>query len=298
MVHGGHSRNVTLDWRAASDQELWSLAADQHAGPAFGELFERHADRIYAHCFHRTGSWSMAEDLTSVVFLEAWRRRREVRFSGDSVLPWLLAVANNATLNAQRTLRRHRRLLVKLPPAGDEPDIAEDAVRRVDTERAAAHLLCALDGLREPEREVLALCDWAGLSYAEASDALGVPPGTIRSRLSRARQHLRDLVDGGTGASAANSAGTGAGKSAAEAAGKSTGKNARETARQSAGPGAGESAGPGADMSTAPGPGTCAVPRTRSARPVAAGAVSGPAVSRPAVPAASRTEVVLNEAGD
>jgi RNA polymerase sigma factor (sigma-70 family) len=190
---------VTLDWRAASDQELWSLAADQHAGPAFGELFERHADRIYAHCFHRTGSWSMAEDLTSVVFLEAWRRRREVRFSGDSVLPWLLAVANNATLNAQRTLRRHRRLLVKLPPAGNEPDIAEDAVRRVDTERAAAHLLCALDGLREPEREVLALCDWAGLSYAEASDALGVPAGTIRSRLSRARQHLRDLVEGATG---------------------------------------------------------------------------------------------------
>jgi RNA polymerase sigma-70 factor (ECF subfamily) len=218
MAHGGHSRYVTIDWRAASDQELWSLAADQHAGPAFGELFERHADRIYAHCFHRTGSWSMAEDLTSVVFLEAWRRRREVRFSGDSVLPWLLAVANNATLNAQRTLRRHRRLLVKLRPADDEPDIAEDAVRRVDTERAAAHLLCALDGLREPEREVLALCDWAGLSYAEASDALGVPAGTVRSRLSRARQHLRDLVGTGTGtgtgSGAEQRAGTGAGKSA------------------------------------------------------------------------------------
>ena len=142
----------------------------------------------------------MAEDLTSVVFLEAWRRRREVKFSGESVLPWLLAVANNATLNAQRTLRRHRRLVAKLPPAGEEPDIAEDAARRVDTERAAAHLLCALDGLREPEREVLALCDWAGLSYAEVSDALGVPAGTVRSRLSRARQHLRDLVEGKNGA--------------------------------------------------------------------------------------------------
>ena len=299
MVHGGHSRNVTLDWRAASDQELWSLAADQHAGPAFGELFERHADRIYAHCFHRTGSWSMAEDLTSVVFLEAWRRRREVRFSGDSVLPWLLAVANNATLNAQRTLRRHRRLLVKLPPAGDEPDIAEDAVRRVDTERAAAHLLCALDGLREPEREVLALCDWAGLSYAEASDALGVPAGTIRSRLSRARQHLRDLVDGGTEASAAQSAGTGAGKSAAEAAGKSAGEAAGKSAAEAAGKSAGKSArpgpGPGADVNTAPGAGTCAVPCARSARPVAAAAVSGTAVSGTAV---SRTEAVLNEAGD
>ena len=212
MAHGGHSRNVTIDWRAASDQELWSLADDRLR--AF--VLERHADRIYAHCFHRTGSWSMAEDLTSVVFLEAWRRRREVRFSGDSGAA--VAARGGQQRDPERAahLAPHRRLLVKLPPADDEPDIAEDAVRRVDTERAAAHLLCALDGLREPEREVLALCDWAGLSYAEASDALGVPACTVRSRLSRARQHLRDLVDTGTGTGTGSSpeqrAGTGPGK--------------------------------------------------------------------------------------
>jgi RNA polymerase sigma factor (sigma-70 family) len=193
---------VTPDWRSVSDTELWAQATEQYAGQAFGELFERHSDRVYAHCFNRTGSWSMAEDLTSVVFLEAWRRRREVRFSGESVLPWLLAVANNATLNAQRTLRRHRRLLVKLPRADAEPDIAEDAVIRVDTERAVAHLLCAVRDLREPEREVLALCDWAGLSYAEAATALNLPAGTVRSRLSRARQHLRELAGAGAGPAA------------------------------------------------------------------------------------------------
>ena len=138
----------------------------------------------------------MAEDLTSAVFLEAWRRRREVRFSGDSVLPWLLAVANNATRNAERTLRRHQRLLAKLPRPEEEPDVAADADARVDQERLARHLLCAMGGLREAEKEVLALCDWAGLSYAEAAAALGVPEGTIRSRLSRARQHLRNLAGG------------------------------------------------------------------------------------------------------
>ncbi len=157
-------------------------------------LFDRHADRVYAHCFSRTGSWSMAEDLTSAVFLEAWRRRAEVRFSGDSVLPWLLGVANNATRNAQRTLRRHSLLLAKLPPPGEESDIAADAAERVDSERLARHLLCAMTGLRRAEQEVLALCDWAGLSYSEAAVALGVPEGTVRSRLSRARQHLRDLA--------------------------------------------------------------------------------------------------------
>jgi RNA polymerase sigma-70 factor (ECF subfamily) len=193
---------VTPDWRAVSDIELWSQAAEQYEGPAFGALFERHADRVYAFCFSRTGSWSTAEDLTSVVFLEAWRRRREVRFTSDSVLPWLLGVASNASLNAQRSLRRHRRLLAKLPPASDEPDIADEAAIRVDTERAAAHLLCAVSELREPEREVLALCDWAGLSYAEAATALGLPVGTVRSRLSRARQHLRELAGAGTGPAA------------------------------------------------------------------------------------------------
>jgi RNA polymerase sigma factor (sigma-70 family) len=185
---------VGIDWASASDQVLWSQAADEHAGEAFGELFERHADRVYAHCFGRTGSWSMAEDLTSAVFLEAWRRRREVRFSGESALPWLLGVANNATRNAQRTLRRHKLLLAKLPPPGEEEDIAAVAAARVDQERLAQHLLCAMAGLRQPEREILALCDWAGLSYAEAAVAVGVPEGTVRSRLSRARKHLRELA--------------------------------------------------------------------------------------------------------
>jgi RNA polymerase sigma-70 factor (ECF subfamily) len=186
---------VGIDWGSASDQDLWSQAANECAGEAFGELFERHANRVYAHCFSRTGSWSMAEDLTSVVFLEAWRRRAEVRFSGDSALPWLLGVANNATRNAQRSLRRHNLLLAKLPPPGEEADIAADAAARVDQERLAQHLLCAMGGLRQAEQEVLALCDWAGLSYSEAAVAMGVPEGTVRSRLFRARQHLRDLAD-------------------------------------------------------------------------------------------------------
>jgi len=186
---------VGIDWASASDHDLWSHAANEGVGEAFGELFERHADRVYAHCFSRTGSWSMAEDLTSVVFLEAWRRRAEVRFSGDSALPWLLGVANNATRNAQRSVRRHNLLLAKLPPAEEEADIATDAAARVDQERLAGHLLCAMGGLRQAEQEVLALCDWAGLSYSEAAVAMGVPDGTVRSRLFRARQHLRELAD-------------------------------------------------------------------------------------------------------
>ena len=188
----GHSEGVTTDWASFSDQQLWARAAEHQDGDAFGQLFVRHADAVYAHCFRRTGLWSVAEDLTSVVFLEAWRRRREVRMCDESVLPWLLAVATNASRNAQRTLRRHRSLLAKLPLPEAVPDIADDAAERTDQERAMVWLLAELRGLREPEREVLSLCDWAGLSYAEAATVLGVPIGTVRSRLARARRHLRD----------------------------------------------------------------------------------------------------------
>jgi RNA polymerase sigma factor (sigma-70 family) len=179
------------DWAALSDQQLWMRAAQDHDADAFGQLFERHANSVYAHCFRRTGLYSMAEDLTSVVFLEAWRRRQNVTFYSDSLLPWLLAVANNATRNAERTLRRNRRLLAKLPQPEVVPDIADDAVQRADQEQAMRSLLAELHGLSEPEREVLSLCDWAGLSYSEAAAAMGVPIGTVRSRLARARRHLR-----------------------------------------------------------------------------------------------------------
>lgn len=176
------------------DSELWRRAAN-HDAAAFGELFERHADAVYLHCFRRTTSWSSAEELTSVVFLEAWRRRRAVRLYGDSVLPWLLAVANNSISNANRSLRRHKRLLAKLPSPLHAVDFGDDAASRLDDERGMARILSTLGALRSEEREVVALCDWAGLSYIEAAAALDVPVGTVRSRLSRAHGHIRARLD-------------------------------------------------------------------------------------------------------
>lgn len=178
------------------DSELWRRAAG-HDGTAFGELFERHADAVYLHCFRRTASWSTAEELTSVVFLEAWRRRRAVRLDTDSILPWLLAVANNAIRNADRSLRRHQRLLAKLPLLLNADDFGDDAADRLDDEREMARILMLLGALRIEEQEVIAVCDWAGLSYTQAATALDLPVGTVRSRLSRAHEHIRERLGGG-----------------------------------------------------------------------------------------------------
>ena len=182
------------DYGELSDEELWQRADDRD-GAAFGVLFDRHSKAVYNHCFRRTGSWDAAQDLTSVVFMEAWRKRKDVRLHGDSILPWLLAVSNNVARNADRSIRRRQRLLAKLPPQ-PATDIAEaDVDQRVDDERAMASILAKLAVLRVEEREVIALCDWANLSYAEAATAIGIPIGTVRSRLSRAHARIRQLVE-------------------------------------------------------------------------------------------------------
>jgi RNA polymerase sigma factor (sigma-70 family) len=177
-----------------SDADLWDRVT-AHDGEAFAELFDRHADKVYNHCFRRLADWSMAEDLASVVFLEAWRKRRQVRLNDDSVLPWLLAVANNCLRNAERSRRRYRRLLTKLPQPEDTPSFDAQASDRVDDEAKMRRLLVVLHQLSIEDQEIIALCDWSGLSYGEAVTALDIPIGTVKSRLSRARSRLRALMD-------------------------------------------------------------------------------------------------------
>jgi RNA polymerase sigma factor (sigma-70 family) len=175
----------------ATDGELWQRAVDGEPD-AFGLLFERHARTVYNHLFRRTADWALAEDLTSIVFLEAWRRRGAVRLDGGLTLPWLLGVATNVLRNRRRSQRRHRAALKRIPRERQE-DFATDANERLDDERRMSAVLRSLSELPRRELEVLALCGWAELSYEEAALALDVPVGTVRSRLSRARARMREL---------------------------------------------------------------------------------------------------------
>jgi RNA polymerase sigma factor (sigma-70 family) len=157
----------------------------------FGRLFERHGRAVYNYCFRRTADWSAAEDLTSVVFLEAWRKRKDVSLHGESVLPWLYGVATNVLRSRNRSLRRYRAALERLP-RGHEADFADDVADRVDDQRQMRDVLDAFRVLPKRDQDILALCVWSGLSYEEAAVALGLPVGTVRSRLSRARRRLSD----------------------------------------------------------------------------------------------------------
>jgi RNA polymerase sigma-70 factor (ECF subfamily) len=185
----GHEQAVEVD-----DSVLWSRARSGDSD-AFGMLFERHGRTIYNYCFRRVGSWAVAEDLVSIVFLEAWRRVDKPLPKGKEV-PWLLGIATNVVRNRRRSERRYAAALRRVQEPSAEPSFADDSDERIDDEEQMGRALSLLGRLPRREQEVFVLCAWSGLSYEDAAVALRMPVGTVRSRLSRARARLRELDPG------------------------------------------------------------------------------------------------------
>ncbi|MGC1207361.1 MAG: RNA polymerase sigma factor, partial [Ornithinimicrobium sp.] len=132
--------------------------------------------------------------LVSIVFLEAWRCRHRVTLEQDSALPWLYAVARHTLSHQKRSQFRHRKALARIPiDIVDDP--AEELAKRVDDQRTLSAVETAFGQLKPDDQDIIALCVWQGLEYAEAAVALEIPVGTVRSRLSRARARLAALVD-------------------------------------------------------------------------------------------------------
>lgn len=175
-----------------TDRELWDQAAPG-SDAAFGALFERHSSAVYNYCFRRLGEWAGAEDLMAATFLEAWRRRDEVRLIRDSLRPWLLGVATNLMRNDRRSKRRREAAIQRLTTDTLEHGFADDVAARIDDERRMAELLGLLGRMTTGEQDVIALVIWSELTYEEAAVALRVPVGTVKSRLSRARRRLVEL---------------------------------------------------------------------------------------------------------
>jgi RNA polymerase sigma factor (sigma-70 family) len=186
IAGSGHLGGVEV-----SDSVLWSRVRSGDTS-AFGLLFGRHAKAIYNYCFRRVGDWASAEDLLSLVFLEAWRRR-DVDLAEGKVLPWLYGIATNVVRNRRRAERRAAALLRRVPLPQPQPSFTEGADARIDAERQMRHALGLIAQLPKREQDVLALCAWIGLSYEDAALALSIPIGTVRSRLSRARRRMREL---------------------------------------------------------------------------------------------------------
>ena len=162
---------------------------------AFDSVYAEHVNGVFTLAHRLTANWATAEDVTSETFLTLWRNRDGLADDDRPLRAWLLAITTRQALNATRSRRRLLTFLARAPDDLTVPDFADSTAQRLDDAHTLARTARALELLTQSETEVLALCVWSGLSYAEAAETLGVPVGTVRSRLSRARARLRAITD-------------------------------------------------------------------------------------------------------
>ncbi len=164
------------------------------AAPArFGELFDRHATIVFRYLVRRVGV-DDAELLLGDVFRIAFEKRVTYDRERPNARPWLYGIATNLLAHHRRSQARRIAATARLRAAqGPVDDGTERVVDRLDAAELWPHVAAAVGRLPEGERDVLLLYVWEELSYEEIATALGVPVGTVRSRLNRARETLREL---------------------------------------------------------------------------------------------------------
>ena len=172
-----------------TDQELLRRHVDGDGGLAFGELFRRHRDRMYAVALRTTSNRELAADAVQDAFISAFRRADA--FRGEAaVTTWLHRIVVNACLDR---LRREKSTSVRR--AGDlgELDLPDLHDRHASVE-TGLDVREALARLPEGQRMALVLVDMHGLPVAEAAQVLGVAEGTVKSRCFRGREALAEML--------------------------------------------------------------------------------------------------------
>ena len=164
------------------------IAASFSDPKQFGGIFERHFEPIHRYASRRLGV-ALADDITAQAFTIAFERRRRFDLTMPDARPWLYGIVSNLVRSNRRT---ERRMFAASSRLGNRAEISSGHDDEgVFDERQRTRLAWALNRLGHRQRDVLLLHCWAGLSHAEIAVALGIPAGTVASRLSRARQQVR-----------------------------------------------------------------------------------------------------------
>ena len=176
---------------ASTDADLIFAVLERDDRRAFAEIVRRHQSQVRAVLRRLTrGDTALADDLAQETFVLAWRNLRRFRFEAR-FSTWLYRIAFNAW---QSDARKRREVLLDADeemPAFEvaEPEPAIDAVSRIDLERA-------LTTLSDGERAAIAACYYADLSHEEASETLGIPLGTVKTHILRAKAKLKARLAG------------------------------------------------------------------------------------------------------
>jgi RNA polymerase sigma factor (sigma-70 family) len=159
----------------------------------FGVVFDRYFSEIHGYVARRLGR-DAADDVAAETFLAAFRSRRRFDASRGTVRAWLYGIVTNHMSSYHRQEVRAYRALERAGVQGAEEGHADRVAERIDAGVAGRELAGALAKLPRGDREVLLLVALGGLSHADVAAALGIPYGTVGSRLNRVRKKLRGLA--------------------------------------------------------------------------------------------------------
>jgi RNA polymerase sigma factor (sigma-70 family) len=161
----------------------------------FEAIFRRYFGRIHQYLAARVGG-RIADDLAAEVFTVAFAQRQRYDLARDCARPWLYGIATNLVGTYRRQEQRRYRALARAAAQGVAPSDEDLVAERVSAAAAGPALATALAALGSGDRDVLLLVAVAGLNNQEVAQSLGIPYGTVCSRLSRARMRLRQSFGG------------------------------------------------------------------------------------------------------
>lgn len=171
-----------------SDSDV--IAASLVNPSEFGLIYERYYDTIYTYVARRVGEPDSA-DITAEVFARAFEKRVRYDMERDRCAPWLYGIARNTSGDRFRWMKYRRRRY--LFPDSEVP-LEEEATPRLAAQSTAADLHKAVDSLSVNDRDALLLHAVEGLSYQEVAVVVGVPKGTVGSRINRARRLVCEAI--------------------------------------------------------------------------------------------------------
>jgi RNA polymerase sigma-70 factor (ECF subfamily) len=185
--------------RADAESDASVIERSRDEPEAFAALFDRHADAVHRYVARRLGG-EVADDLVAETFTTAFQQRHRydpARGAGADARPWLFGIATNLVGRHRRAEARRFKAMARVPALADHDEpLADRAADRVGARAVRRELAAALAALPARHRDVLLLVAWGDLGYEEAAQALGIPVGTVRSRLHRARSKLREALGG------------------------------------------------------------------------------------------------------
>ncbi|MEV4251986.1 RNA polymerase sigma factor [Spirillospora sp. NPDC049652] len=161
---------------------------------AFSRIFDRYHERIFRYAAARLGA-TAAEDVTADTFLAAFDQRHRYDLAHSEARPWLYGIATHLIRRHRRAETRFYRAMERTGAQGAEPGHADQVIDRMAAGQMHPALARGLARLSKDDRAALTLIAFAGLTYAEAALALGVPAGTVGSRVNRARRKLRAVLE-------------------------------------------------------------------------------------------------------